>query len=202
MQIEQRAIESLIPYINNSRLHSEDQVSQIAASIREFGFNNPILVDGGNGIIAGHGRLMAARKLNMSEVPVIELSHLSEAQKKAYVIADNKIALNASWDESLLALELNELKDMDFDIGLTGFSMDELDQLMPSETNLPVLPDGDREPFQQITFTLHDSQVDSVNNALMLSKKMGEFTDTENENGNGNALARICEIFITQNADS
>ena len=92
MKIEQRAIESLIPYINNSRKHSDEQVAQIAASIKEFGWTNPILVDGNNGLIAGHGRLLAARKLGMAKVPVIELAHLSENQKKALIIADNKLA--------------------------------------------------------------------------------------------------------------
>jgi ParB-like chromosome segregation protein Spo0J len=119
-------VDSLIPYVNNARKHSYEQISQIAASIKEFGWTNPILVDGENGIIAGHGRLQAALKLGIEQVPVIELKHLSEAQKKALIIADNKIASNADWDKELLSLELDELKELDFDIELLGFSFDEL----------------------------------------------------------------------------
>jgi ParB-like chromosome segregation protein Spo0J len=126
MKIEQRKVESLIPYVNNSRKHSDEQVAQIAASIKEFGWTNPILVDGENGIIAGHGRLMAARKLNMNEVPVIELAHLTEAQRKALIIADNKLALNSGWDYQLLKLEIETLKELKFDIDLIGFDDSEL----------------------------------------------------------------------------
>mgnify|MGYP003667610775 CR=1 FL=1 len=133
MKIEQLKVNDLIPFINNSRTHSEEQVGQVAASIREFGFTNPILVDGDNGIIAGHGRLMAARKLGLESVPSIRLTHLSEAQKRAYVIADNKLALNAGWDEELLSLELGELQAIDFDLSLIGFSEDELELLLVEE---------------------------------------------------------------------
>ena len=123
---QQRKVNELIPYINNSRTHSDAQVAQIAASIREFGWTNPVLIDGENGIIAGHGRLKAAMLLNMEEVPVIELSHLSETQKKAYIIADNKLAMNAGWDMELLKLEISELEDKDFNIDLLGFDPSEL----------------------------------------------------------------------------
>ena len=129
MKIKQVPIDGLIPYALNSRTHSEEQVAQIAASIREFGWTNPVLTDGDNGIIAGHGRVLAARKLGMTEVPCIELAHLSEAQKKAYIIADNKLALNAGWDNELLALEFGELQELGFDLDLTGFSADELESL-------------------------------------------------------------------------
>lgn len=124
--IEQTAIDALITYARNSRTHSEAQVAQIAASIREFGFTNPVLVDGDGGIIAGHGRVLAARKLGLETVPTIRIDYMTEAQKRAYIIADNKLALNAGWDEELLALELGELGDAGFDLGLTGFSEDEL----------------------------------------------------------------------------
>ena len=130
MQIEQVAVESLIPYARNSRTHSDEQVAQIAASIKEFGWTNPILIDGESGIIAGHGRLLAARKLGMKEVPVIHLSGMTETQKKAYIIADNKLALNAGWDDELLKLELDELHDEGFDMGLIGFNADDLSKLM------------------------------------------------------------------------
>lgn len=125
LSIDYRAVELLIPYARNSRTHSDAQVAQIAASIREFGWTNPILVDGENGIIAGHGRVMAARKLGMETVPVIELRNMTEAQRRAYVIADNKLAEAAGWDSELLALELGELKADGFDLSLTGF--DELE---------------------------------------------------------------------------
>jgi len=139
---QQRKVNELIPYINNSRTHSDAQVAQIAASIREFGWTNPILIDGENGIIAGHGRLKAAMILNMEEVPVIELSHLSETQKKAYIIADNKLAMNAGWDMELLKLEISELEDKDFNIELLGFDPSEL-QL--DEPDYSVLDDEDIE---------------------------------------------------------
>jgi len=131
--VEMIALDALIPYANNTRTHSEEQVAQVAASIREFGFTNPVLVDAGNGIIAGHGRVLAARKLGLEEVPCIRLAHLDDKQKRAYIIADNKLALNAGWDDELLALELGALKDDGFDIGLTGFSEDELAALVVPE---------------------------------------------------------------------
>jgi len=121
MEITQRKTADLIPYVNNARTHSEQQVLQIAASIKEFGFNSPVLVDGENGIIAGHGRVLAAKKLNLDEVPTIELKHLTKTQKKAYILADNRLALNSGWDNDLLALELGELSDDGFDLTLTGF---------------------------------------------------------------------------------
>ncbi len=108
--IEMKSVEELIPYNKNARTHSESQVAQIANSIIEFGFTNPVLIDGKKGIIAGHGRLMAAKKLNLSQVPVVILDHLSDAQKRAYIIADNKLAENAGWDEEILANELADLK--------------------------------------------------------------------------------------------
>ena len=145
MQIEQIGIATLIPFAKNSRTHDDAQVAQIAASIREFGFTNPVLIDEGNGIIAGHGRVMAARKLKLSEVPCIRLSHLSEAQKRAYVIADNKLALNAGWDEAMLKLELADLQSLNFDLDLTGFSADEIDALL-AEKGTEGLTDPDDTP--------------------------------------------------------
>ena len=129
-EIEYIEVESLIPYARNSRTHSDEQVAQVAASIKEFGFTNPVLVDQDGMIIAGHGRTLAAQRLQMKEVPCLRLSHLSEAQKRAYVIADNKLALNAGWDDELLAVELRDLKDSDFDLSLTGFGDDELADLL------------------------------------------------------------------------
>ena len=142
MNIETIAVDLLIPYARNSRTHSDEQVAQIAASIREFGFTNPVLIDGQDGIIAGHGRVLGARKLGMSDVPCIRLAHLSEAQKRAYVIADNKLALNAGWDEKMLALELQDLQGMDFDLSLTGFLGNEIDELL---AELDATPEGNTD---------------------------------------------------------
>jgi len=128
--IELVDIEALVPYARNSRMHSDAQVEQVAASIKEFGFTNPVLIDGDGGIIAGHGRVLAARKLGMVEVPCIRLGHLTEAQRRAYVIADNKLALNSGWDEKLLALEIKDLAGMEFDIALMGFDDGELSALL------------------------------------------------------------------------
>lgn len=126
-------ISDLIPYVNNSRTHSDEQVSQIASSIKEFGFTVPVLIDEQGGLIAGHGRIMAAKKLGMSEVPSIVLDGLTEAQKKAYVIADNQLPLNAGWDLDKLKLEIDTLQEMDFDIDLLGFDGDFLDGLLELE---------------------------------------------------------------------
>jgi len=123
----------LVPYDRNPRTHSDEQVAQIAASIAEFGFCNPVLVDTANGIIAGHGRLLAARKLNLEQIPVIVLNHLTPAQRRAYVLADNKLALNAGWDEELLAAELSELEKDGFDPTVTGFSDEELKALLADD---------------------------------------------------------------------
>ena len=155
LKIEQRAIEALVPYARNSRTHSEAQVAQIAASIREFGFTNPVLIDADGGIIAGHGRVMAARKLGMEEVPCIELAGLSDTQRRAYIIADNKLALNAGWDDELLAIEFAELADAGFDNLLTGFTQDEIDALTPEQipeglTDEDAAPEVQTEPVSKL----------------------------------------------------
>ena len=146
MQIEQIQLATLIPYINNSRTHSDEQVAQIAASIKEFGFNNPILVDKDSGIIAGHGRLQAARKLGLTEVPCVRLGHLTETQRKAYIIADNRLALNAGWDNELLTIELNELLADGFALEILGFDSDELKTLLDPLEPTEGLVDEDQVP--------------------------------------------------------
>ena len=133
LHIEQRPLDALIPYARNARTHCDAQVAQVAASIREFGFNNPILVDGNSGIIAGHGRLLAARVLGLVDVPVIELAHLSAAQKRAFILADNKLTERGGWDAELLALELADLEAQGFDLELTGFEAAEIASLLESE---------------------------------------------------------------------
>ena len=130
LRVEYRKVETLIPFARNPRTHSDAQVAKLAASIVEFGWTNPILVDGSQGIIAGHGRLAAARKLGLAEVPVIELGHLTLAQKRAYVIADNRLALDAGWDEEMLSIELAELSESGYDLTLTGFTNDEIEELL------------------------------------------------------------------------
>ena len=135
-QIETVSVDSLIPYARNSRTHSENQIAQIAASIKEFGFTNPVLIDSDDGIIAGHGRVLAARKLGMQKVPCLRLAHLTVAQRQAYVIADNKLALNAGWDDELLAIELHELNAADFDMALIGFDPGELSAAMGLDEEL------------------------------------------------------------------
>lgn len=140
----------LIPYARNSRTHSDEQVNQICSSIKEFGFTNPIIIDEDNGIIAGHGRVMAANKLGLKEVPCVQVSGWTEAQKKAYVIADNKLALNAGWDMEMLKVEFQELQELEFDLSLTGFSPDEIGELTFEEkeglTDEDAVPDVPEQP--------------------------------------------------------
>jgi hypothetical protein len=161
-QIEIVGVERLIPYARNSRTHDDAQVAQIAASIREFGFTNPVLIDADHGIIAGHGRVLAARKLGLAEVPCIRLTHLTEIQKRAYVIADNKLALNAGWDEEALRLELGDLRAANVDLSLIGFTeleigeineetKDALSDQYTHKVDAPVYePKGERPPVVEL----------------------------------------------------
>jgi ParB-like chromosome segregation protein Spo0J len=200
-------LERLVPYERNARTHSPEQVAQIAASIQEFGFTNPILVDGADGILAGHGRLAAAKDMGLAEVPVIVLDHLNPEQRRAYVIADNQLALNAGWDTELLQSEVMALNLADFDLSLLGFDDDRIAELLEGGADvkeleeMPALPSGDREPFQQMTFTLHDDQAELIKEAVQKAKNMGPFADTVNENSNGNGLARVAELFLSWGSD-
>ena len=220
-KIEFRNLDELPAYARNARTHSDEQVAQLMGAILEFGWTQPVLADG-EGIVAGHGRCMAARKLYAQgktiklpggesipagTVPVIDCTGWSEAKRRAYILADNKLAMNAGWDFEMLAVELDDLRDMNFDMKLLGFSQEELNELIGTPNvgpldGMPELPDGDREPFQQMTFTLHDDQAEQVKAAIEAAKAMGGFVDTENENSNGNALARICETFLTMAANA
>jgi hypothetical protein len=141
LQITYRRVDSLIPYVRNARTHSDEQVAQIAGSIKEFGFTNPVLIEESGGIIAGHGRVMAAQRLGLAEVPTITLPQMTDAQRRAYILADNKLALNAGWDINMLKVELGELNALDFDLTLTGFSLDELGKLLVDETDGLTDPD-------------------------------------------------------------
>lgn len=149
LNVKYRKVEDLIPYVNNSRKHSDEQVAQISASIKEFGWTNPILIDGTNSIIAGHGRLMAARKLKMEEVPTIELDHLTDTQRKALVIADNKLALNADWDNTLLTIELDELLKDGFALDILGFNEQEIKTIM-SDINFDAGSEEDQGKLDQL----------------------------------------------------
>jgi DNA modification methylase len=155
IQIKEKLVSELIPYVKNSRTHSDEQVAQIAASIKEFGWTNPILIDGENGIIAGHGRLMAARKLKQDKVPTIELKDLTDTQKKAYIIADNRLALNAGWDNEMLTIELNDLLADGFALDILGFDSKELSALLEPEiveglTDEDAVPDVPDEPTTKL----------------------------------------------------
>jgi len=190
--IVNRRVKDLIPYARNSRTHSEEQVAQIAASVREFGWTNPILIDGKNGIIAGHGRVLAALKLCMDDVPCIELAGMTDTQRKAYIIADNKLALNAGWDEELLGIEFAELADAGFDNLLTGFTQDEIDALKPEQiaeglTDEDAVPDLQAEPISKLgdvwilgkhRLMCGDStSIDAVEKLMLGSKADMVFTD-------------------------
>lgn len=146
LKIEYRKVSDLLPYARNARTHSDAQVSQLAASIKEFGFNNPVAIDADGMILCGHGRVMAAQKLHLTEVPTVCLSHLSDTQVKAYILADNKLALNAGWDNDMLKVELEELKDSDFDLNLTGFSDDELKDILVEDPTEAQEDNFDGEP--------------------------------------------------------
>ena len=164
MKVEQTPIDKIIPYVSNSRTHDDAQISQIAASIKEFGFNNPVLLDGDKGIIAGHGRVMAAKKLGLKTVPTIELKHLSENQRKAYIIADNKLALNAGWDMELLTLEMGDLQAEGFDLSLIGFGEMEIENLInpvgddeaDAWAGMPEFSQEDKTAFRSIVVHFKD----------------------------------------------
>ena len=191
-QIEYVKTSKLVPYARNSRTHSDEQVAQICASIKEFGFTNPVLIDDEGVIIAGHGRTMAAQRLEMKEVPCLRLSHLTDAQKKAYVIADNKLALNAGWDDEMLAIELKELNAEDFDLSLTGFDDDELAALLaeaveegltgedsvPDAPETPVTVEGDVWVLGDHRLMCGDStSIDAVDKLMDGNKVDLVFTD-------------------------
>ena len=157
IEVEYLDTTAITPFARNSRTHSDEQVAQVAASIKEFGWTNPILIDETSTIIAGHGRLMAAQRLGYTSVPTITLAGLTDAQKRAYVIADNKLALNAGWDNELLAVEMESLLDEGFDLGLTGFEADEIDSLLgdankvdAGNTDDDEIPEVPEEPVSEL----------------------------------------------------
>ena len=153
-KLNMAAVKDLIPYARNTRTHSDEQVNQIVSSIKEFGFTNPVLIDEQNMIIAGHGRVMAANKLKLKKIPTISLNYLTEAQKKAYIIADNRLALNAGWDEDMLKVELEELNDLEFDISLLGFEDKEIEEMLSAPvdglTDEDAVPELPEEPTTKL----------------------------------------------------
>jgi ParB-like chromosome segregation protein Spo0J len=173
----------------------------MASLIKEFGFKVPVVARSDGSVVDGHLRLMAARHLGMETVPVVLADEWTDAQVKAFRIAVNKSAELAEWDTSLLALEIEDLKELDFDLELTGFELPEIDELLGDVKPLeeyPKLPEGDRQSLAEMTFTLTIEQVETVNEAVKQAKKLagGVFEGTGNENGNGNALAFICEDYL------
>lgn len=196
LEIKYRSVDELLPYANNSKTHDQEQVKKIAASIKEFGFTNPVLITETGTIIAGHGRVKASILSGLSEVPTITLEGLTEAQMKAYVIADNRLTeVGGEWDFDMLSAELEALKELDFDIDITGFDNGFI--LDEAETEYPELQDGDREPFQQMTFSLHDEQKSIVDDAILRARTNPLIDDGLNDNSNGNALAHICSEYLS-----
>lgn len=196
MKIESVPVSELKEYEKNSRTHSEQQVAKIASSVEEFGFTNPILIDEGNGVIAGHGRLQAAKRINMSEVPCIRLSHLSESQKKAYVIADNKIAEAGGWDDDILKMEMLELAEDNYDLKLTGFDEAGLDDILSiSEEVMDAVEkkreakkkDDAQETVKQIVLLCPSSQYAET------IKRIRDYADAHGLDGNMDVLKHLLE---------
>ena len=202
--IEQISTADLIPYARNSRTHSDEQVAQIAASIREFGFNNPVLIDAENTIIAGHGRVLAAGRMKLETVPCLRLTHLTETQRRAYVIADNRIALNAAWDQELLSVELADLNSDEFDMSLLGFASDELEKLLSADSNSDIFEevselkinsktmqeqfeDYDESIIRQIILIYKLDEYDAVIDA------MGQYADKHELTNNTSVVSHLLE---------
>ena len=199
-KVERKSVEDLIPYDRNPKIHTDAQVERLASSIKQWGWTIPILVDEKDMVIAGHGRLFAAKLLKLDTVPTMTATGWSEEQKKAYVIADNRLSV-ADWDDELLRIEIENLKDMNFNLDFLGFG-EELDTILfdnDSEIEMPDLADGDGSPFQQKTFTFHNEQVDIVDEAIRKAKKNPLVNTGLNENSNGNALTLICEDWLKKN---
>jgi ParB-like chromosome segregation protein Spo0J len=198
LQLESWPTDSLIEYARNPR-KNDHAVDRVAAAIREFGFRVPILAKSDKTIVDGHLRLKAAKKLGLEEVPVLLCDDMTDIQVRAFRLSVNKVSEFADWDDEMLRVELDALGADGFDLELTGFSLDEVRALSfddESETEMPELADGDKEPYQQKTFTLHDEQAAIVDDAITLART-NPLSDTGvNENSNGNALALICAQWL------
>lgn len=194
------SISDLVPYANNSRTHTPAQIEKVARSIQEFGFINPVVIDSrSNMIVAGHARIEAAKRLGMESVPCIDVQHLSKRQAQAYVIADNRLAEDAGWDESMLIEEMRDLQIGAFDLTILGFSEKQMEAFGFGEVEsagMPSLGSGDRDPYQQRTFILHDEQAQVLDDALTLARTDPRIDTGINENSNGNAITWICEQWL------
>jgi len=204
VKIESVPIDSISQDPSNLRKHGQRNLDAIKASLRKFGQQTPIVISADGVIIAGNGRYEAAQALGFTKVDVVR-SKLKGSDATAYAIADNRTAELADWDETALAETLRALQSEDYDIEAAGFTDGEIEGLLESlgsfdinEGEAATLPDGDRAPFQQMTFTLHDDQAEVIKAAMQAAKDAGPFVDTGNENSNGNALARIAEAYIGQ----
>jgi len=199
--LESWPTDSLIEYARNPR-KNDHAVDRVAAAIREFGFRVPILAKSDKTIVDGHLRLKAAKKLGLEEVPVLLCDDMTDIQVRAFRLSVNKVSEFADWDDEMLRVELDALGVDGFDLELTGFSLDEIQALSfddEAETEMPELADGDKEPYQQKTFTLHDEQAAIVDDAITLART-NPLSDTGvNENSNGNALALICAQWLERN---
>ncbi|XIA64763.1 ParB/Srx family N-terminal domain-containing protein [Bradyrhizobium sp. TZ2] len=196
--VEMWPVERLRPYERNSRRHSPEQIEQIAASIREWGWTMPILAADDGMVLAGHGRLAAGKLLGIAEVPVLVARGWTENQKRGYVIADNRLTDASDWDDEMLRLELSDLLEGGFEIGLTGISEDELSKLSVGVGELeqmPELPDGERSPFRDMTFILYGDQFGIVERAIARATKPRD-ADNPNRSPQGNALAAICAEYL------
>ena len=187
-------VDKLIPYVNNAKQHSDSQVTKIASSIREFGFLNPVLIDASYNVIAGHGRILAAKKLGLDEVPCLFVEGLTDAQRKAYILADNRLSELGEWDMNLVGLELGELDADGFDVDLLGFDNIDLDEEYGTDFSLP---DGDKPEIVTMTFTLHEEQKGLIEYAMEAVKD--DVTETfGNTNKNGNALYEVVRQWAEQ----
>lgn len=201
--VKEKSPEDLIPYSNNPKNHPEEQVNKIASSIKNNGFIQPIVTDSENEIIIGHGRLQAAKKLGLNKVPVIQHDELTDAEAKALRLADNKIAESSMEDEKL-AVELEQLQDEDdFEELVHGFEEEEIEELVDwdeiDEDEIADafgdIPEGERKETRQMNFTLHETQKETVDDALQNAKDSSDFDDEPIDNSNGNALTEICRVY-------
>lgn len=187
LQVVYKEVDDLIPYARNSKIHDETNVNLIAGSIKSFGFNNPVLLDGENGIIAGHGRVLAAKKLGMKQIPTIELQGLSETEKRAYIITDNRLTEKSEWDKDMLGLELADLKALNIDLDSIGFNESEVEELLGAESEFPEIDDRDA-PLTK-TFTVNYDNAEDYEEVI---SKIEQFKEEGEGNNNAKALLRLC----------
>ena len=194
--VKQTNPNTLKPYAGNAKKHSADQINKIVASIKRFGFTAPVLIDEAGMILAGHGRSVAAVQMGLKKIPCIVIDGLSETEKAAYVIADNKLSdYGVEWDEEMLAAEIAKLEAEDFDLSSLGFTESDLASFDVDDADMPELSSGEKSPFQQKTFTVSNEQAKELDAAILKAKGMGHGKSLLNENSNGNALSFICQSF-------